>query len=61
MINLCAVTAMMFSINKNSIHPDISYDEPKESAKMVMHTTCQHVGEKIFSEFGMNQWERYGK
>ena len=49
----CALTAAMFSINKNDIHPDIKWVDMTESAKLVNHTTCQQVAEKIKKHFGV--------
>ena len=51
----CALTAAMFSINKNDIHPDIKWVDMTESAKLVNHTTCQHVAEKIKEHFGVKE------
>jgi hypothetical protein len=44
-----AKTSALYCINKNAIHPDIPYDSMNETAKMVAHTTCQHVAEAIRS------------
>ncbi len=44
-----AEVASLFSIQKKPIHPDISFDELNESAKMIYHTTCQHVSEEILT------------
>jgi hypothetical protein len=51
----CALTVAMFSINKNDIHPDIKWVDMTESAKLVNHTTCQHVAEKIKEHFGVKE------
>lgn len=51
----CSLIASMFSINKNDIHPDIKWVNMTESAKMVNHTTCQQVAEKIRENFGVEE------
>ena len=43
----CAQVAAMYSIDKNSIHPDIPWDQMNDQAKMIAHTTCQHVAAAI--------------
>lgn len=50
-IQECVNVASMFSINRNSIHPDISYDQMSEAARSVCHTTCQHVAIAISEHF----------
>lgn len=50
-IQECVTTASMFSINRNSIHPGISYDQMSEAARSVCHTTCQHVAIAISEHF----------
>lgn len=46
-IEECAKIAALYIINGNSIHPDIPADQMNETAKMVAHTTCQHIAEAI--------------
>ena len=55
LIQKCSLIASMFSINKNDIHPDIKWVNMTESAKMVNHTTCQQVAEKIRENFGVEE------
>jgi hypothetical protein len=49
----CAEQASLFSINKNQIHPDITYDKMSESAKTVCHITSQQISENIKNYFGV--------
>jgi hypothetical protein len=49
----CATISAMFSINKNSIHPDIEWDEMTESVKIASHSTCQQVSRTIKQHFGV--------
>lgn len=42
-----AKIAAMFSINKTPIHPNIAWDEMKESVQIAVHTTAQQVAEAI--------------
>lgn len=43
----CAKVAAMYSINREPIHPDIPVEQMNETAKLVYHTTCQHVAAAI--------------
>jgi hypothetical protein len=52
-IRECSLTASMFSINKNDIHPDVKWVNMTESAKMVNHTTCQQVAKRLKQHFGV--------
>lgn len=49
----CARQASGFSIDKNPIHPDISYDEMSDSARMVCHMTAQRISEHLLEHFGL--------
>lgn len=49
----CAEQASLFSINKNQIHQDITYDKMPESAKTVCHITSQQISETIKNHFGV--------
>ena len=51
----CATISAMFSINKNSIHPDIEWDEMTESVKIASHSTCQQVSRTIKQHFGVEE------
>lgn len=42
-----AELASLYIINGNSIHPDIPAEKMAEGAKMIAHTTCQHISEAI--------------
>lgn len=46
-LEAAANAASMFSANHSPIHPDIAWNNMNDSAKMVMHTTCQQVAAKI--------------
>ena len=39
--------AELYIINGNSIHPDIPANQMAPAARMIAHTTCQHVAEAI--------------
>jgi hypothetical protein len=47
LVQECALTASMVSINKTQIHPDIPVDNMSVSAQNVYHSTCQTVAEEI--------------
>ena len=44
---LDAELASLYIINGNSIHPDIPAESMAKEAKMIAHTTCQHISEAI--------------
>lgn len=39
--------ASRFSLNKTSIHPDLTWDQLPSSTQLIIHTTCQQVAEAI--------------
>ena len=53
LVKECSKISAMFSIEKNSIHPDMSYDDMSGFEKMIVHTTCQQVSNKIKEYFGV--------
>lgn len=49
----CASQAVLFAINKNQIHPDITYDQMSDSAQTVCHMTSHQISENIREHFGV--------
>lgn len=52
-----AKEAALFIIRKNSIHPDIEFDQMSDDARMIAHTTCQYVAEAIRAKFALSGGE----
>ncbi len=46
-IEKAAEEASLFIITRNSIHPDVEFDDLSEQSRMIAHATCQHVAAAI--------------
>ena len=49
----CARTASMFSVENKRIHPDIDPKDMPLANQMVYHSTCQCVAQEIKEHFGV--------
>ena len=49
----CARTASMFSVENKRIHPDIDPKDMPLANQMVYHSTCQYVAQEIKELFGV--------
>ena len=51
----CAKTAAMFSMENKRIHPDIDPCDMPKANQMVYHSTCQSVAYAIKEHFGVEE------